>query len=113
MKLGSLNIGLRGFILLKIIFFSYGFLIGSHPKAFIFTSVLLAIVSGLGMILWNNVTDVNELWTPYGSKVRHTNSVFHFKIFLTLSMACYTNYKYSKQITRNILFYKDKSQLGC
>ena len=47
--------------------FSFGLGIGKRPWLTIILSVALCLVCTAGLVFWNENTDDEQLWTPYGS----------------------------------------------
>ena len=56
--------------------FSFGLGIGKRPWLTIILSVALCLVCTAGLVFWNENTDDEELWTPYGSPVNTIENTY-------------------------------------
>ena len=61
----------------------WGLLVVSHPWLVILFSLLLCGALSGGLLFWDQETDQELLWTPYGSPVR-----IDFMLFLCISKMC-------------------------
>ena len=54
-------------IFLENFFYKFGLAIGKRPWWTIILSVIFCLICTAGMVFWNENTDDEQLWTPYGS----------------------------------------------
>ena len=62
-------------------FYKLGLAIGKRPWWTIILSVIFCLICTAGVVFWNENTDDEELWTPYGSPFvgeRYGNSEIGF-----------------------------------